>query len=452
MNNPILRAAALAAILVLPSTLDATPTFTPNSVKYSDSGIPNATGRDGGASIEARALLGKEGTTTLDVTAGGGTLDHVQVKTAAGTSNFGNIDAARFTTSLTGLIRGETVGVQATVDTGSRVGIINVQETVKLRPDLAVVQLLVPGEALPGFKTNITANVRELNGDVGARANCVLRIDGAAVDEANGIWVDAGSGVSCAFLYTFATAGTYDVSVELTGVDPGDWDEANNMQSAAITVTNPTEFASWNAWARQEFTDHYSQSVSQYFRDENTTSGWQTNMRFDAVIPSAIDTFEFGMSIVEKTDGTTIIEVPAERWFGFGGNCSELFGRSSFGMACVQDGVTNIFFVRNAAFATYLSRGWYRAQNPDGTVTEYLYYEYEMEDIPWGRQVQYGNTVELQFVASDGSGTIWMAEPLIELEPYDLGTTETTTCYPWGSCLYERKHVWGSEGTDSTEQ
>ncbi|HEY0157083.1 MAG TPA: hypothetical protein VGF28_07305 [Thermoanaerobaculia bacterium] len=450
MNNRILRAAALAAAitLLLPSTLDAAPTFKPNSIKYSDRGLPNATGRAGGASMEARALLGKDGRTDLEVTASG-TLRKVQLKAAGETSNFHDVGSRRFRTTLERLIRHDKLQVQTNVDAGKRTGVITVQEQVKLRPDVAVDQLLLPAQAAPGVPTNITANIRELNGDVGARANCVLRVNGTTVDQASSIWVDAGSTVNCAFLYTFPKAGTWNVAVDVTGVAPADWDTANNSKAGSVKA-GPASFSTWTSWAKQEFTRTESTTTSQSSRSEMTRDGWRTNLRFDAVIPTAVDTRTFGMAVAEKTDGRPIVDVRREEWgWGADDECTWLWGRSQFGSACVKNGVTNVSYVRNAAYAVYLSREWGRTTNPDGTVTEHLYFEYESEEQPFGRQVRYGNTVQLDVVASDGDGS-WEASSHIFLAPYDNGIDESTACYPWGSCTHTRTHVWGTEGRDAS--
>ena len=76
-----------ATLLALPASA-ATPDLIPNSVKYSDTGLQPATGRDSDISVEARALLGRDGVTDLELTTGSfegtasptGILQRVQVK------------------------------------------------------------------------------------------------------------------------------------------------------------------------------------------------------------------------------------------------------------------------------------------------------------------------------------------------------------------------------------
>src|SRR5205814_10164127 len=75
--------AACAEPTVAPTSLSRSPRlrlaadgggpFAPNQQKYRDAGSHPATGRSGSASLAARALLGKDGITTLDMSTG--TLD-----------------------------------------------------------------------------------------------------------------------------------------------------------------------------------------------------------------------------------------------------------------------------------------------------------------------------------------------------------------------------------------
>jgi hypothetical protein len=63
------------------------PTRFANSVKYRDQGLKPARGRSGNATLEARAILGFDGLTTLDVSTGvidaasaSGTLKKIQIQ------------------------------------------------------------------------------------------------------------------------------------------------------------------------------------------------------------------------------------------------------------------------------------------------------------------------------------------------------------------------------------
>lgn len=231
--------------------VDGRPVPIPNAVKYRDTGHHPATGRAGGASITTRALLGRDGVTDFDVYAGegsgagAGVLRKVQLKLFTfgddhlETRNYVGLSGDRRVFPLPGLSRNTPYQVQANVESaaGERTGVVTVRDVVKLRPDLAVVALDVPSAAWVNAPAFITAVVRERNGDVGARATCVLDVDGAPVDSAVGIWVDAGGTVSCEFAHVFTTAGTHPLRVRLTGAEPGDYDVTNDTATGTIEVT-----------------------------------------------------------------------------------------------------------------------------------------------------------------------------------------------------------------------
>ena len=228
------------------------PRFINNSVRYRDAGAKPATGRSGSSSLEARALLGLDGVTQLEVTTGSfdgssaanSPLTRVQVKQlAAGgavlrTVNHNNLSGGGTATfSYPALARGQKVQVQGNVAEPKRTAVVTVTAAVHLRPDLRVA-LEAPGNATTGVPVTLLATVSEGNGDVGARTDCVLYVDGVEADRARGIWVDAGDEVSCAFLHTFAADGDHHLRVAAEPVSPADFDPANNAAEATIHVAS----------------------------------------------------------------------------------------------------------------------------------------------------------------------------------------------------------------------
>jgi hypothetical protein len=234
------------------------PTRFANSIKYRDKGKKNARGFAATASLEVRALLGMDGNTTLDVATG--TIDNpdpsrllnkIQVKQYAPngalqtTTNYKDLSSSTYQATLAGRVRGSKLGVQGTVVgvDGKHSDVISTTETVKLRPDVSVDRILAPARSPLQTPVQISALISENNGDVGARADCVLAVDGVDVGRANGIWVDAGRSVSCVFNHTFATKGTKQLAVRAISVNPGDWNASNNSFTQAITIYVPNDIA-----------------------------------------------------------------------------------------------------------------------------------------------------------------------------------------------------------------
>ena len=256
-----MKSATLALLILAASLSSWSLTNLPgNAVKsskhYRESGVGNATGRAGSASMTARALLDKDGNTIVEVTTGTfdstspppGSFRKVQFKpmTAAGNAlsaqNFFPTTASGYYSFVSpSLHRAEQIQLQGNISDidRNRTDVVTVVETVKIRPDLAVESLTFPSSAFVDHAVNISANIVEMNGDAGATTTCVLAIDGNVVDQAKNVYVDAAGSVSCAFVYTFSATGSHTIQVTAANVVPGDWDTSNNSSSGTIDITNP---------------------------------------------------------------------------------------------------------------------------------------------------------------------------------------------------------------------
>lgn len=265
------------------------PQLISNTKKYRDTGLPSAKGRSGSATLTARALLGKDGQTGIEMTTG--TLDDAtpapgqiikaQLKpfnkdgeTIYARNYTGLNGGGRFAVTVNDLRRAQQLQVQANV-TGidpARTDVVTVVETVKLRPDLAASNLAAPAKAVVNTNVGFSVVVRELNGDVGAKANVVLYVDGREVDRADGIWVDANGTVSAAFTHTFTSEGVKQLEVKVERVTPGDYNPADNSVTGSIEIVPPTVKLSYYASAYDQSWDSNFTSDYEYnHRDETTT-------------------------------------------------------------------------------------------------------------------------------------------------------------------------------------
>ena len=237
------------------------PTRFANSIKYRDKGLKHARGRAGiaatAATLEARALLGRDANTTLDISTGAidapdasRLLSKVQLKqyapngTQQTTANYKDINSPVYQLTLAGRVRGSNLQVQGSIIgvDGKHTDVITVTETVKLRPDVSVDRIIAPAKSRLAVPVQISALISENNGDVGARTDCVLTVDGAEAGRANGIWVDAGRSVSCVFNHVFPTTGTKQLTVSAVSVNPGDWNTSNNATTQTINILLPNDF------------------------------------------------------------------------------------------------------------------------------------------------------------------------------------------------------------------
>ena len=315
------------------------PRLFPNAIRYRDAGRQPATGRAGGATITTRALLGSDGKTVLEVWAGqqGGTgpgeLWQVQVKKfgADGDHRATQVEHPRGGRALTlafhDMQRGDTVQVQALVRgaSGPRTGVVTARDVVWRRPDLMVAGIDAPARTWTHTPTFVTTVVRELRGDVGARTSCVLDVDGARVDEATGIWVDAGDAVTCAFAYTFDVPGERTFRVRLAGTDPYDDDPANDAATAKVLVVTevPLSYTAqadsgtytyWSQSTRYRKTGGYPPAWSEYTSDSVGSRSLLQHSRLDAWTRAPVAFPEQPLVDVRASQETGGATVHAAEW------------------------------------------------------------------------------------------------------------------------------------------
>ena len=231
-----------------------------SSLHYRESGVPDGVGESNSAVVTARALLGKDNNSTVELTTGKldsnttppGSFASVRFEpfTPSGVpllrKYFSHLatPAGYYSFTWPSLYRGEQIQVRSYVTGFPEDDPVTAYTTVKLRPDLAMQNLTFPETAIVQQVVNIRANIAELNGDSGATTACTLDVDGNTVDQVNGVYVAAGGGVTCEFSYTFSGAGTHAIQVTAANPVPGDWDLSNNTASGTITIsTNNAEHA-----------------------------------------------------------------------------------------------------------------------------------------------------------------------------------------------------------------
>ena len=451
-----------------------------NTTPYRVSKPSAAKGRAGSAALSARALRRKSGETDVELTTGDfdapnspatGNISRVQVATtdARGRRQMVKeyadlaINGGYLAFTYAGLARGQGLSIDANVTgiDGARTDIVSAAPTVKLRPDLLVQRVAAPPKAVPGIPIVITGVIAELNQDVGARAACVLSVNGVEVDRADGIWVDAGGSVSCAFTHTFDIPGTVSVSVQAANVVPQEYDSDNNAAAATIIVREP-ELFDWyfivGADERTRRGSHYQDWSTRadgsvvYGRDYEhnyLTTEWNQFIQYDAELRHRLDLSATRLSVTESTDGVLV------RSFGLDQIASEPDGcvngyagteRTVWIYVCGQmriDGpLTVLMYVSLAGEVTYFSEGydaqWHRSA--DGTVTTDSSYSWNyaggshtVAPAPWGSTY----SVDLVLTSPDA---IYHGPLTMAVQVYS-----TSNNIPW-QC-WESSGDWGWERT-----
>ena len=266
-----------------------------------------ARGEVGAATVEVRTLFNRDATADLEITTNG-TIARVE------TPAMDLLPEAprQFRTRLGSVLPADAIHVRTyvVVDNPNHQDVVDLDEVIRRRPDLFVSEIVAPPQAVAGVPTVIRATVRELNGDHEARANCRLFADGLEIDRAEGISIEAGGTVQCAFAPVFNTGGTQQLAVLVDGVDPGDWDDSNNASALATIRISDSAIGGFSASVREEaFASRQlagtlireSVGVAQSFRFD----AWLRQNMSEATLTATSDgeTLFFGKSPVVRPNG-----------------------------------------------------------------------------------------------------------------------------------------------------
>lgn len=441
-----MKLAAIAVIALFTATgalaqeEELAPQPTPNSVKYRDS-KPNAKGAGQLATVQTLALLSREGTADLYVTTGNfdmpepastANITRVQLKLNDTTTNFNNLDAGSFFSLPLGYVarhtpfeaRAHIVGLN-----GGNAEVVQVEDVVRLRPDLEIEAIDTPGAVRLNQPFSIVATIRERNGDTGARTTCVLQDrDGVVLDRAENIWVDAGDSVQCIFSQTLDTLGQKVFFVKLDNTRPFDWDTSYEMRGFSILGTTDKQ---WELSAIQRTTrTSYVETFSGH--PHIPTSGESTEtvdrMLFSAVIDQPLDLNTIHMTAEETTDGELIYRFPSVASFPqpFEANCTASDRRHVIYQLCRFEGGVAMDIVSVGTSALYVSRFWAHRFDPETGADVYTL-RTQSRTSKFGAFLRYGSNYQLSISLWDDSNHSWSLSPLINLLPYENPVEYTTT-------------------------
>jgi hypothetical protein len=481
------RFALTASFSFLATLLSAVPAQASPGLNSDITRNPSAaTGRSGNASLLVRALLSKDGNAILEATTGEldgdetapGNIAKLQIKGFDGEGNLwwaqnenGLNEGGHVVRTFDHFDRGQPYQVQANVKgiDGNRTNVITVTGNVKLRPDLAVRDVDAPAEAFIGAPVNVSAHVSELNGDVGASASCLLLVDGVETDRSEGIWVDAGTGVTCLFTVEIADEGTHDLDVVVADVEPGDWDAANNAASTSISIVSPSQPLSWSAYVTgyQYDHEHYrSEGWRNYDYDsgDTTHTDWSNEQTYsrDEWISTRFsgwnDTyigFPFSVMVSQSTAGETVhsfdvVDHPADYSYDDGTNRyaglrinfedSDDAGKKRrkrrdylhiYSEEWDGVGYASVSYLTTGGGYTYFSRDYYSS-----------WYQYPGEDPVYTHQRDITDDVEGDYGVADAP-QVWGATYDFDVAVSgDTNTVAATVQVPVSSQLYESSTPW----------
>jgi hypothetical protein len=484
MKKSAVASAVIGALAVVTSqsAFAGQPTLHSNADPPAPRNPSAAAGRSGTASLTARVLLNKDGTSDVDVTTGAldssaaapGNISKLQIKTFNGagdvqwTKNYASLTSGgRLHYNFADIHRGQPIQTQANIKAidGKRTDVVTVTGNAKLRPDVTVRKVVAPGKVRPGDTFNIDAVVGELNGDVGAKGDCKLFVDGVQVDQSLGIFVDGGGTVSCAFTQSLTAIGTHTLRAVIDGVVPADWDTANNAAEATIEVANPEVggFVWFQAWASAwegsssgRYDGWYRQNDGTWFENRDWTNTWGQDGRWQdsGIYGNTTKRPRFPLTHVQgsqTSNGATfasiaIDDMPADWSWGddTNGDAGASFydGNGYFYAAGGSSADSEYGYVQYSHWAGdyvywsyHYEQQWYGYVG--GATTAYTY-SYNNEGHPQaGQWIGLGDTTTIAISVVDSRGVTTTASPSFDtplyVNKYDQPYTCNESSWTWGT-------------------
>ena len=272
---------------------------------------------------------------------------------------------------------------------------------------------------------NIVATVSERNGDVGARASCMLSIDGQLNDQARGIWIAAGQSVSCAFQTQVASVGSHKVTVYVTGVSPSDYNQNDNSASTSVEVLSPEVAmgysASFTSLDAESYFHQKNSALDGSLLDETTTQTTSQDRTLSMTSATATNSFTFPVSVrtalladgVPAFDYTSSLDIQASESSPTS-DCAVYLDGRFYLRVCNDRSGTPVSQVALSSFdgrAVYFGSRFYQVDGEDAYITN------DSSDTATGAG-GYAVTSSVQPVIElrDARGMLFSARPTISLQ------------------------------------
>jgi hypothetical protein len=410
----------------------------------------------GNAQLSVRTLIDKNRDAMLEVTTGTfddgsvapGTLEKLVVDIAPISRKrrddlmFKPRSGGYFSTSLGKLIHGQALDVDATISGIHRwKDRISVDDKVRYRPDLAVSHVDVARSASAGLPVSIAATVREMKGDLGAKADCVLSVDGQIVDRAAGIWVDAADVVTCHFSHTFAATGQHALRVDVGNVTPGDYDMSNNSGNAMVEVASEVAFSgdAYDAtYAGTSANEVLDSAGNVLYRNDSSWSGVIQSISVTANWPVPVAFPLAAVSGTATSAGATwplvgVGNVAADSSDATQGTCAARSDTTGFNWITVcttgsdGSGATTVNVSSFAGDVTYHSEGACQ-QTTSFQDCESGFTWNNSNNSQFATRHTFAGSVTISLSLSDAAGTTLQAAPVIPLAAYTSQNDVPPTC------------------------
>jgi hypothetical protein len=148
--------------------------------------------------------------------------------------------------------------------------IIEGKTQVLLRPDLVIGDIQSPDKVQPNTAFNVSAQIKEINDDIGARAKIELLNGSTVLDSVDNVSIEAGSEKGIVLLPSLTEPGTYTLTLRISGAMPAEYETNNNEKTFTIEVvdtTKPIEYSSSYSYEKGESHYQYRSDEGHYVDD-----------------------------------------------------------------------------------------------------------------------------------------------------------------------------------------
>lgn len=429
--------------------------LTPNGIRYRENGAKPETGKSGLRQVQSWGLRDKANNTTIYITTGNlrtgvpeedTHITKVQVKSknAAGEVKFNkefnqlsNDGTYSFVTDQFTRSQKYEIMTHVSKDGEKRNFVVTTNNKVYLLPDMKAERIEAPTQAFINERVLINASIRELNGDIGAEADCVLYINGTEAERAPGIWIDAGDTVSCQFARQFDSVGDKNLEVKVEGVNPTDYDVTNNNISRVIKiVNNAAPLRTWNL-GFYDFKTKYHYKYNNYYGDSGTINYDQDQQYayYNGHLYVRLPSTPWTVTVTESSGANTITPFDAKQLT----NCQDYSWYDYNQRQCWEYDYTNNIYVSVYTYDyggqreswVYYQRNWYRTVYY-GASGSYSYYNGIVEEYGTQQFPVSGNEWRIQ-VGLSVDGANYVADKTMALGPLNYNYNYPWQCWGWYS-------------------
>ncbi len=311
---------------------------------------------------------------------------------------------------------------------------------VLLRPDLTIPSVAAPTEQLINAPFEVEVVVKELNLESGATFNVTLLDGGSPVGTVNAAVVAAGAQVSVVFgSLTVATTGVRNYTAQISGVVPGDFNDANNSKDFSIKFIDPQPAVN----AAYYGLEYYDNQWAYGYKYTRVYDGALLYEYLDSYRQEGLSYYTYTYNAGPNVAGAPVsadYKIESPNIATITGSVSGLTSYYNYGYGAyyyTYDPLTNISFYAWADNYGYVQSQIYRYQS------EYVYYYNNYDGYQYSYSYKYGdapylstsNELKVSLVTTIGDFSFGggATMPIYNYSYYDYSYSQTYFDWYWNA-------------------